>query len=49
LLSPFWSLTFSQAHPRPTAVLIDEFNAGGLDSMSNFSGSCFSPSEFTIG
>jgi hypothetical protein len=41
-------LTFFQAHPRPTAVLIDELNAGGLDCMSNFFRSYFSPSEFTI-
>ncbi len=26
----FWSLTLSQACPRPTAVLIDEVDTGGF-------------------
>jgi len=29
MLTLFWSLTLSQAHPGPTAVLIDELDAGG--------------------
>jgi len=36
----FWSLTLFQAHPRPTAVLIDELDAGGLESLLNNNERC---------
>src|SRR5260370_19893628 len=35
MLGFFWSLTLSQAHPGPAAILIDEFDAGSFQSAAN--------------
>jgi hypothetical protein len=37
-----------EAYPGPTAVLIDELDAGSNNRKSNFFRSSFSPSQFTI-